>query len=554
MDSIIASVNRTLQHLSVVASLQLWSSETAYPGLHAEGPQGLIDQQLRIEDSDLFIAVFWKRFGTPVGDAGSGTAHEILRAIEAWKSKRTPEVMLYFRETTDEPTSPGENDQFLKLQAFKQDLLSTEKPFVRYYKDPAEFRSLLTEHLIVVATILAQRRDQKTAPYSPFRFSAIVDKVHVRREGLVELVGDIFLRCTYVGDRPQSSLVFDVVLSASTPITSRMIGPAVAGVTLFEVGRPGATVLVSGEGRHYSNKVVFRDIRLNDISPNETRTFQICNLRCAGTHAGYADKSAALAAGRGENVVGNIWAHVTVTGATVEGASLIVASVTKGLDFEVRTPDNSQRLPEPRFEASQSANLVDMRVATLRFTEGFPNAFKPRGTSPGQVKNASAVYTGESSPLCQVVDVGGGNIDILGLADNGTRLQACFRVQAGTRILVSVSNIGYAQVRIIEAESNLVPGTAMKIGGFGGLEVRELLIDHSGSHIVWEVLAPVSSGSSLGELDFAVFASYMCNEPTNPGPLPMIWVVGGFAPSTSTGVAWRFPEFIQLPPFGSSSP
>jgi hypothetical protein len=58
----------------------------------------LIDDQLRIEECDILIGVFWKRFGTPVGDAESGTAHEIRRAIDTWNDRGTPQVMLYFRE------------------------------------------------------------------------------------------------------------------------------------------------------------------------------------------------------------------------------------------------------------------------------------------------------------------------------------------------------------------------------------------------------------------------------------------------------------------------
>src|SRR5215510_8771826 len=48
----------------------------AYPGFHLEGPQGLIDPILRIETCDILIGIFWKRFGTPVIDAQSGTEHE----------------------------------------------------------------------------------------------------------------------------------------------------------------------------------------------------------------------------------------------------------------------------------------------------------------------------------------------------------------------------------------------------------------------------------------------------------------------------------------------
>jgi hypothetical protein len=50
--------------------LEVYRWETdAYPGFHPLGPQGQIDSCLRIEDCDLLIAIFWKRFGTPVHDA-----------------------------------------------------------------------------------------------------------------------------------------------------------------------------------------------------------------------------------------------------------------------------------------------------------------------------------------------------------------------------------------------------------------------------------------------------------------------------------------------------
>jgi hypothetical protein len=45
--------------------LTRWETD-AYPGFHPEGLQGLIDPILRIEDCDVLIGIFWKRFGTPL--------------------------------------------------------------------------------------------------------------------------------------------------------------------------------------------------------------------------------------------------------------------------------------------------------------------------------------------------------------------------------------------------------------------------------------------------------------------------------------------------------
>jgi hypothetical protein len=45
-----------------------------------EGPQGLIDERMKIDEADVVIGIFWKRFGTPTSNAASGTEHELRRA------------------------------------------------------------------------------------------------------------------------------------------------------------------------------------------------------------------------------------------------------------------------------------------------------------------------------------------------------------------------------------------------------------------------------------------------------------------------------------------
>jgi len=41
-----------------------WSSD-AVPGHHSSGPQSKIDEDLKIDEVDIAIFVFWQRFGTP---------------------------------------------------------------------------------------------------------------------------------------------------------------------------------------------------------------------------------------------------------------------------------------------------------------------------------------------------------------------------------------------------------------------------------------------------------------------------------------------------------
>jgi hypothetical protein len=63
-------------------------------------------------DCDVFIGVFWKRFGTLVPDAGSGTEHEIRKAYAAWHDKERPQLMVYFNQAPYAPQSLDELDQW----------------------------------------------------------------------------------------------------------------------------------------------------------------------------------------------------------------------------------------------------------------------------------------------------------------------------------------------------------------------------------------------------------------------------------------------------------
>ena len=60
--------------------LSLWRWETdARPGLHLEGPQGLIDERMELEDSDLVVGIFWKRFGTRPATRSQGPSTSCAR-------------------------------------------------------------------------------------------------------------------------------------------------------------------------------------------------------------------------------------------------------------------------------------------------------------------------------------------------------------------------------------------------------------------------------------------------------------------------------------------
>ncbi len=83
MEDVIEELNRGVaDDRGLRLELSRWETD-AYPGFHSDGPQGLIDPVLKIEECDILLGIFWKRFGTPTGDARSGTEHEIRHAIQS---------------------------------------------------------------------------------------------------------------------------------------------------------------------------------------------------------------------------------------------------------------------------------------------------------------------------------------------------------------------------------------------------------------------------------------------------------------------------------------
>ena len=121
-----------------------WETD-AHPGFHPDGPQGLIDPILRIEDCDVLVGIFWKRFGTPTKSASSGTAHEFRLAYEAWKKSRRPQVMVYFKQKPYAPKSKEETDQWGQVLEFRKEF--PKEGLWWPYRGTTDFEKLLRMHL-----------------------------------------------------------------------------------------------------------------------------------------------------------------------------------------------------------------------------------------------------------------------------------------------------------------------------------------------------------------------------------------------------------------------
>lgn len=145
LEEVVSEINQGIaRNLGFRLELTKWETD-AYPGFHPEGPQGLIDPILNIEDSNIFIGIFWKRFGTPTMNAGSGTEYEFSKAYESWKSQGTPHIMFYFKEKDYFPKSKEEIEQMSKVIEFKKNFPA--EALFWDYEDESEFEKLLRKHL-----------------------------------------------------------------------------------------------------------------------------------------------------------------------------------------------------------------------------------------------------------------------------------------------------------------------------------------------------------------------------------------------------------------------
>lgn len=142
---VIDEINRSLGDLMNLR-LELWSWETdAYPGFHAEGPQGLIDEILDFDKLDVVIGIFWNRFGTPTADAESGTEHELRKAWKARVHTGRPQIMVYLNQAPSLLDTQQKLDQRSAVLRFKGEL--EKNGIVWPYASPGSFSGTLRRSL-----------------------------------------------------------------------------------------------------------------------------------------------------------------------------------------------------------------------------------------------------------------------------------------------------------------------------------------------------------------------------------------------------------------------
>lgn len=155
LEIVIAELNRDESvRRGRVLHLLRWETHSR-PGLDESGPQGLIDGLIRIDEADIVVGVFWKRFGTPTDDAGSGTEHELRLAWELWEQQRRPDVLLYFcRRSFSPPSRRSEVEQLARVVAFRESLPAPQAYWE--YTEVDDFERSVREHLRLALSALPE--------------------------------------------------------------------------------------------------------------------------------------------------------------------------------------------------------------------------------------------------------------------------------------------------------------------------------------------------------------------------------------------------------------
>lgn len=128
----------------------MWETHTR-PEM-GDRPQGIVNRQI-VDNCDILVGTFWTRFGTPTGEADSGTVEEIERFREEGKP-----VMLYFSSVPVIPESI-DPEQYESLTNYRNQL--QEEGLIWTYESISDLRGQFQRHLSSQMTELLKSNGQR---------------------------------------------------------------------------------------------------------------------------------------------------------------------------------------------------------------------------------------------------------------------------------------------------------------------------------------------------------------------------------------------------------
>lgn len=105
-------------------------------------PQEIINRL--VVDCDIFVCIFYRRFGTPTGVADSGTHEEFLLAVDHWKNLKKPQIFFYFKDVQIRSLKDFENDQLRKVFKLKEQIENEHTLIYSPFQDTDQFRDKIS--------------------------------------------------------------------------------------------------------------------------------------------------------------------------------------------------------------------------------------------------------------------------------------------------------------------------------------------------------------------------------------------------------------------------
>ncbi len=126
----------------------------------------------QLGDYDIFVGIFWKRFGTPTGEHDSGSEAEFRDAYKRWEADPARPILMYFCEReasisvdTDLALAMEQLQQAQKVKAFREELEG--KGLIWPFSELEEFRTLTRNHLFNAIDALVKKPALTTGTPNP---------------------------------------------------------------------------------------------------------------------------------------------------------------------------------------------------------------------------------------------------------------------------------------------------------------------------------------------------------------------------------------------------
>lgn len=551
VEPIAVRLNRMLEQAGrrVQICVQRWPD--AGLAMHSTGPQGLIDEKLRYENSDVFVAIFWRKFGARTINGSAPTEHEVRKAYAAWQESGRPRILLYYRTSGGQPTTEEETHQLLAVNTFKKEFWQYGTS--RDYSEVKEFSESLLDQLYDFFIAEPVDSDEGTNRIDTSSIEAGVSKSLgrgtqprlLRSAGITESLSAVeFDFAARLGPDGQPEeydvIVFtDPAISITSP---RRTNDQSTAYLITSSADPSIERVLTFGRQIAGNALLFEKIHVADPANNHTTDrFRIDNIQVnasqLGTASGAMDQVSVIVLVRerknGETILTNKFLVGVVHG----------NSVTCDIELDPRRRQVAwHTLPEVD---DTSSTHLDRDKKAIEFECTFHLSFKERMALAFRTKIEEAQgHSGEA----------------LDGVTNGTRFLARFGpLPNNIRVFVTQRDCSTSTRAVCSfvrecgpngegGELEIIDSSVCYIEKDAKIPLIEVPFSQGIGQIAWEWVEPVQEASNLRSVSFGVVVARRRGASVAPGDIEVAGELGPISTVTSSAEVGRSvqPRFVSV--------